>query len=694
VAKDPVCGMFVDENTASITRTVRGTTWYFCCESCAKTFEKPESEIKRLKILFVAGVALTIPIALMTYFVILPATINNYVLFLLETPVQFIVGWRFYRGTYDAFKNRMGNMDVLIATGTTAAWAYSSAITFVPGFFPVSGVYFDAAAMILTLILLGNLLEHVAKGRASEAVRRLMDLQPRMAHILRSSGEVEGDVPIESVGVGDLLVVRPGERIPVDGIVIEGNSAVDQSAITGESIPLEKATGDEVIGATINTSGLLKIRATKIGADTVLSKIVKLVEEAQMTRAPIQRLADRVAAYFVPTVVLVALGAGAGRYLLGGLPLNFAVLAFVSVIIIACPCALGLATPAAILVGTSKGAQNGILIKGGEYLETARKLEAIVFDKTGTLTGGTPSVTDIVATGGRSEEQVLQLAALAERGSEHPLGRAVLHAAEKRGLKISVPSSFKAVPGQGVVIEYGGQNFLLGNRKLNAAHDLDLRSVEPSIARLEAEGKTVMILSSEKEPLGVIGLADTLKEDAVEAVKMLQRMNIEVVMLTGDNSQTAKAIAGKLGIERIMTNVLPEQKELIIRQLQNEGQVVGMVGDGINDAPALAAANVGIAIGSGTDVAVETGGIVLIRNNLLDVVTAIKLSKATVRKIKQNLFWAFCYNVALIPIAAGALVPFFGPGVYNYLPILAAGAMATSSFGVVTNSLLLKRFKP
>jgi Cu+-exporting ATPase len=684
--------MFVEESTASITRTIRGTKWYFCCENCAKTFEKPEAEIKQLKILFVAGVALTIPIALLTYFAILPATINNYVLFLLETPVQFIVGRRFYRGTYDAFRNRMGNMDVLIATGTTAAWAYSTAITFTPTFFPVSGAYFDAAAMILTLILLGNLLEHVAKGRASEAVRRLMDLQPRMGHVLRNGGEI--DVPVESVGVGDLLVVRPGERIPVDGTVMEGSSAVDQSAITGESIPVEKAAGDEVIGATINTSGLLKIRATKVGADTVLSKIVKLVEEAQMARAPIQRLADRVAAYFVPAVVLIAIAAGAGWYLFGGLPLNFAVLAFVSVIIIACPCALGLATPAAILVGTAKGAQNGILIKGGEYLETAHKLDAIVFDKTGTLTRGTPSVTDIVTTGGYSEEQVLQLAAVAERGSEHPLGRAVLLAAEEKGLKVPEPSSFKAVPGQGVLIEYGGKTLLLGNRKLTTSRNLDLRSVEPSIGRLEAEGKTVMILSSEKEPIGIIGLADILKEDAVEAVKRLQQMNIEVVMLTGDNSQTANAIAGKLGIEKIVADVIPEQKELIIRQLQNEGKVVGMVGDGINDAPALAAANVGIAIGSGTDVAVETGGIVLIGNRLLDVVTAIRLSKATVRKIKQNLFWAFCYNMALIPIAAGALVPFFGAGVYNFLPFLAAGAMAISSVTVVSNSLLLNRFKP
>jgi Cu+-exporting ATPase len=475
---------------------------------------------------------------------------------------------------------------------------------------------------------------------------------------------------------------------------MEGNSAVDQSAITGESIPVEKSIGDEVIGATINTSGLLKIRASKVGADTVLSKIVRLVEEAQMARAPIQRLADRVSAYFVPAVILLATGAATGWYFLGGLPLNFALLAFVSVIIIACPCALGIATPAAILVGTAKGAQNGILIKGGEYLETTHKLQVVVFDKTGTLTHGKPSVTDIVPDGGHSEEEVLLLAAMAERGSEHPLGRAVLHAAELKGLNIPQASSFKAVPGQGVVVEYEGETLLLGNRKLMAQRNVDLRIVETGITELEAKGKTVMILSSEKEPIGVIGLADTLKEDASEAVTKLQEMKIEVVMLTGDNLRTAMAISGKLGINRVIADVLPEQKEEIIRGLQKEGKIVGMVGDGINDAPALAAANVGIAIGSGTDVAVETGGIVLIRDSLRDVVTAIKLSKATVRKIKQNLFWAFCYNVALIPIAAGALVPFLGPGVYDFLPFLAGGAMATSSVTVVSNSLLLNRFKP
>jgi len=691
VAKDPVCGMFVDEKTATITRTIHGMNWYFCSETCARTFEKPEVEVKRLKILVIGAILLTVPTALLTYITILPSSFNNYVLFLLETPVQFLIGWRFYRGSYDAIRNRMGNMDLLIAIGTTAAWAFSTIVTFFPAVFPASGAYFETAAIIITLILLGNLLEHITKSRASEAVRKLMDLQPTMAHVMRDGTEVE--IPLEQVKIDDIVLVRPGERIPVDGLVVEGNSPVDQSAITGESMPVEKNAGDEIIGATMNTSGALKIRATKVGADTVLSKVVGLVEEAQMSRAPIQRLADKVASYFVPAVILIATSAAIGWYALGDLPLNFALLVFVSVIIIACPCALGIATPAAILVGTAKGAQNGILIKGGEYLEMAHKLQATVFDKTGTLTQGKPTVTDIVVAGHYSDEEVLQLAAIAEKGSEHPLGRAILHAAKEKGISIPEAGSFKAVPGQGVVVNYEGTTLLLGSRKLMAQANVDLQTIETSISSLEAEGKTVMILSSANKPIGIIGLADTVKDDANEAVRQLQKMGIEVVMLTGDNPRTAKAVAGKLGIDRVVADVFPGQKEQIIKELQSEGKTVGMVGDGINDAPALAAADVGIAIGSGTDIAVETGGIVLIRDSLLDVVTAIKLSKATVSKIKQNLFWAFGYNVVLIPIAAGALVPFLGPTIYNFLPFLAAGAMATSSATVVSNSLLLNRFK-
>jgi Cu+-exporting ATPase len=684
--------MYVDESTATITRTIHGTKWYFCSDTCARTFEKPEIELKRLKLLVAAGTVLTVPIILLTYLTVLPSNVHNYSLLILETPVQFIVGWRFYRGALDALENRMGNMDLLIAIGTTAAWAYSTIVVLLPSAFPTTGVYFDTAAVIITLILLGNLLEQISKGRASQAVRKLLDLQPRMAHLIRDGTEVE--VPVESVKINDILLIRPGERIPVDGIVIDGASAVDQSAITGESMPVEKAKGDQVIGATINTSGLLKIRASKVGADTVLAKIVQLVEEAQMAQAPIQRIADRISSYFVPAVILIATGSALGWYFFGGLPVNFALLAFVSVIVIACPCALGIATPAAILVGTSKGAQNGILIKNGEYLETAHKLQTIVFDKTGTLTLGKPSVTDVIPTSNHTETEVLQLSSLVERGSEHPLGQAVIRAATEKRINIPDASSFKAIPGQGVMVEYEQRTLLLGNRKLMAEQAVDLRPVESSLSTLEEGGKSIMILANGREPIGVIGLSDTLKDDAIDTVADLKKMQIEVAMLTGDNSRTAKAMASRLRIDRVIADVLPEQKESIIREIQKEGKIVGMVGDGINDAPALAASNIGIAIGSGTDVAVETGGIVLIRNNLRDVVTAIRLSKATVRKIKQNLFWAFCYNVALIPIAAGALVPFLGAGMYNFLPFLAAGAMATSSVTVVGNSLLLNRFKP
>jgi Cu+-exporting ATPase len=653
---------------------------------------KPEAELKRLKLLATVGALLAVPTLVLTWVPIVVEPLNNYLLFLLATPVQFVVGWRFYRGAYDSLRNRMGNMDLLIAIGTSAAWAYSTMVTFLPSFFHTTAVYFDTAAVIITLILLGNLLEFRTKRKASDAVRKLLDLQPTTAHVLRNGVEVE--VPVESVEVGDLIIIRPGERIPMDGVVVDGSSAVDQSAVTGESIPVEKTPGEEVIGATINSSGLLKIRATRIGADTVLARIVQLVEEAQMARAPLQRLADTVAAYFVPAVASVAVLAGLGWYFLGGFTLNFALLVFVSVIVIACPCALGIATPAAIMAGTAKGAQNGILVKGGEYLETTGKITTIVFDKTGTLTRGKLSVTDIIPVGDHTKDEVLKLAASAEKGSEHPLGRAVVEEAENQHIELNPLSSFKAIPGEGVIAESSGQMLLLGNRRLLSQFNLDPKQIGTIVSTLEMEGKTVMILATEKEPIGVIGLADTPKEEAHEAIATLERMKIKVILLTGDNSRTAKAIAGKLGIERVVADVLPEEKENVIHQLQKGGEVVGMVGDGINDAPALAAADIGIAIGAGTDVAIETAGIVLIRNNLMDVVTAIKLSKATVRKIKENLFWAFCYNIALIPIAAGALVPLLGSGVYDFMPYFAALAMGTSSATVVSNSLLLNRFKP
>jgi len=691
MATDPICGMFVDEKTATITRAIHGVKWYFCSESCAVTFEKPEVEYRRLKRLLILSLALTVPTTLFTYVPALLYPLNNYLLFLLESPVQFVVGWRFYRGASDAIRNRMGNMDLLIAMGTSAAWVYSTVVTFAPSVFRTGWVYFETAAIIITLILTGNILEHRQKSKASEAVRTLLNLQPRHVHRIENGQEVE--VPVETLNVNDLVLVRPGERIPVDGVVTAGNSAVDQSAITGESFPVDKGIGDDVIGATVNTSGLLTLRASHVGADTVLSKIVHLVEEAQMARAPIQRLADRISAYFVPAIMLVATAAGLGWYLVGGLPLNIALLAFISVIVIACPCAIGIATPAAIMVGTAKGAQYGILIKGGEYLEMAQKVQTVIFDKTGTLTLGRPSVTDVIPMALLSSEEVLRLAASAELGSEHPLGRAVMQAAIAKGITPVEVNAFKAVPGQGVTVTKNGRALLLGNRKLMSQYHVELHEAESRISNLERDGKTVMMLSDEAQLIGLIGLADTLKEDALAAVSDLQKMGIEVVMLTGDNSRTAMAIAVKLGIATVISDVLPAQKEMTVKELQRGGKVVAMVGDGINDAPALAAADVGVAIGSGTDVAVEAGGIVLIGGSLRGVVTAVRLSKATMRKIKENLFWALFYNLALIPIAAGALVPVFGYGMYQLLPYLAAAAMGTSSATVVSNSLLLNRFK-
>jgi Cu+-exporting ATPase len=694
MAKDPICGMYVDEKTAQYKVTVRGTTYYFCSQTCMKEFMAPEVEIRRLKLSVILGVIVSVPIVFLTYvsLPLLSVTVNNYILLTLDTPIQFVFGWRFYRGTYDAIRNRMGNMDTLIALGTSAAWAYSTGVTFFPSFFPFTEVYFDTAAVIVTLVLTGRFLEHLSKGRASEAVRKLMDLQPRLAHVIR--GEKEIEIPVEQIEVGDMFVVRPGEKVPVDGMVIEGYSSVDQSMITGESIPVEKNPNDEVIGGTINKTGMLKARATKVGQDTTLAQIVKLVEEAQIGRAPIQKLADRVATYFVPAVIIIALSSALAWYFIGNIGLQFSLLAFVSVTVIACPCALGIATPAALLVGTSKGAQNGILIKGGDHLEIAHKTTTIVFDKTGTLTVGEPSVTDVIPYSKYTADTVLMLAASVEKGSEHPLAEAIEKEAASRSLQLVNPSEFEAIPGKGVKAMIQGKEILLGNRKLMTEIGVSLSKIEEKTKELEEDGKTVMFTVVDGALAGVIGAADTLKEYAANAVAELKKMGIEVIMLTGDNETTAKAIAKKLGIEKIFAEVLPQQKEVIIERLRNEGKVVAMVGDGINDAPALAKADVGIAIGSGTDVAKETGGIVLVKEDLRDVVTAIKLSRTTVRKIKQNLFWAFAYNAALIPIAAGALVPFFGAQVYNVLPFLAAGAMAFSSVTVVSNSLLLERFKP
>ena len=692
MAKDPICGMYVEEGRHALQTTRYGTTYYFCSETCLAQFQAPEKTLARLKRLVALGAAFTIPIAALTYLPIIPDhQINNLVMFVLSLPVQFVVGYRFYLGSYDALRSRIGNMDLLIGLGTTAAWVYSTTATFVPGFFPGSGTYFETSAIIITLIQTGNLLEYITKGRASEAVHRLLSLQPTMAHAIRNGSEIS--IPVEEVAVGDILLVRPGEKVPVDGRVIEGNSAIDESMITGESLPRDKHNGDEVIGATINKTGLLKIQATKVGQDTVLSQIAKLVEEAQVGKAPLQRLADRVSAYFVPAVILIATASGLFWFFVAGIGLTYSLLAFVSVVIIACPCALGIATPAALLVGTGKGAENGILIKGGDQLEEAGKINTIIFDKTGTLTKGQPSVTDIVPIGKLTEIQILGYAGAVERGSEHPLAAAVVNAAQGKRIELSDPSGFEALPGLGVKATVRGHEVLLGNLELMGKFSVPVEAYSERMMELQDQGKTMSLLALDRQPVGLIGLADTVKESSAPTIKALKKMGLDIVMLTGDNERTAKAIARTLGIDTIFANVRPSDKEEIVKKLQKGGKVA-MVGDGINDAPALAAADVGIAIGSGTDVAKETGGIILIKDDMTDVPKALELSKATVRKIKQNLLWAFVYNVALIPIAAGILVPFLGPGIYQVLPLLAGAAMAISSVTVVSNSLLLRRFNP
>ncbi|MFQ5894365.1 MAG: heavy metal translocating P-type ATPase [Nitrospinota bacterium] len=669
---------------------------------------------------------------------LLPALLfSPYTLLLLATPVQFWAGWQFYRGAWATARHLSADMNTLIAVGTSAAYLYSLVATVRPQFFTEGGLapdlYYDTAAVIITLILLGRLLEARAKGRTSEAIRKLMGLQAKTARVVRDGQEL--DIPVQEVVRGDLVLVRPGEKVPVDGVIREGFSALDESMITGESIPVEKSAGDEVIGATVNKTGAFKFEATRVGKETALAQIIRLVEEAQGSKAPIQRLADKVAGVFVPAVIGIAVLTFFVWLFLGPDPrLNYALFTFVAVLIIACPCALGLATPTAIMVGTGTGAEAGVLIRGGEALETAHKLTAVIFDKTGTLTRGEPSVTDVVAAAGFSGEGVLRLAASAERASEHPLGVAIVREAKERGLSLDEPEDFRAIPGQGIEASVGGEQVLLGTRRLLLGRGIDLEGLEAEASRLEGEGKTAMFLSAGGhaapggepqaagrlgtpggEPAlssppqqlgpersgrfrsgpvaggraaGVVAVADTLKEGSRAAVEALHRLGLQIAMITGDNRRTAEAIARQVGIDRVLAEVLPEGKAEEVRKLQAEGHVVAMVGDGINDAPALAQADIGIAIGTGTDVAMEASDITLISPDLSGVVRAIALSKRTMRTIKQNLFWAFAYNTAGIPIAAGVLYPFFR---LLLSPIFASAAMAFSSVSVVSNSLRLAR---
>jgi Cu+-exporting ATPase len=661
-----------------------------------------EAEYRKLKRKFLSGIILVIPVFLLAYWrmlglsnlVALSDKVNFYLQLIFQTPIQFWVGWQFYSGAWKTAKYKSADMNTLIAVGTSAAYLYSVLATFFPGVFAAQGlaaeVYFDTAGAIVILILLGRLLEARAKGQTSEAIKKLIGLQAKTAKVLRNGQEM--DVAVEEVVIGDLVIVRPGEKIPVDGIVKEGRSSVDESMITGESIPVEKNPGDQVIGATINKMGSFKFEAVKVGKDTMLAQIIKMVEEAQGSKPPIARLADIIASYFVPTVIGIGIITFIVWYFWGPAPaLTYAVLNFVAVLIIACPCALGLATPTSIMVGTGRGAENGVLIRGGEALETAHKLKAVVMDKTGTLTKGEPSVTDIVQWDSFTKEEILRYAASAEKGSEHPLGEAIVNRAKEENIPLISPENFRAIVGHGIEATINGRLLLMGNAKLMKDKGIALNGLGKKAEELSNEGKTPMFVAIDQSPAGIIAVADTLKLNSKEAVNALHKMGIEVAMITGDNRRTAEAIARQIGIDRVLAEVLPEDKANEVKKLQAEGKKVGMVGDGINDAPALAQADVGIAIGTGTDVAMEASDITLIGGDLRGVVTAIALSKATIRNIKQNLFWAFAYNTILIPVAAGVLFPFFG---ILLNPIYAAAAMGLSSVTVVSNALRLRRFKP
>ena len=652
-----------------------------------KEKEQREKEIKKLRITLVSSIILSSPLVLAMILSLIridvPFLHNPYFQLIIATPIQFIIGFRFYKHAFYALRSRSSNMDVLISMGTSAAYFFSLYnVFFEPT--PIGGMkdlYFEAAAVIITLILLGKYLEAVAKGKTSEAIKKLMGLQAKTARVIR--GGLEEDIPIEEVETGDVVVVRPGEKIPVDGKIIDGNSSIDESMLTGESLPVEKKAGDLCIGATINKFGTFKFEATKIGKDTVLSQIVKMVEDAQGSKAPIQKIADKVAGVFVPTVIGIAVLTFIIWFFATG-DLTKAIVSAVAVLVIACPCALGLATPTAIMVGTGKGAENGILIKGGEHLETAYKISAVVLDKTGTITKGQPEVTDIIPLGNLNKTELLKLAAITEKSSEHPLGAAIYENGKREFGTIPDPNEFEAIPGRGVKAVSGGKTVLMGTRKLMIEMNIDIDGINTILEKLEDDGKTAMLMAIDNKMEAVIAVADTLKESSKEAIEELREMGIDVYMITGDNKRTANAIAKQVGITNVLAEVLPENKAEEVEKLKKSGKVVAMVGDGINDAPALATADIGMAIGTGTDVAIEAADITLMRGDLRTIPAAIRLSRKTMRKIKQNLFWAFFYNIIGIPFAA-----------FGFLnPMIAGGAMAFSSVSVVTNSLSLKRYDP
>ena len=641
--------------------------------------EKRRKAMRRKLMLFFFGLALTIPIVVITYFLDFPE--KNLLLLVLTTPVQFIVGWHFYKGAYNSLRNRFADMNVLVALSASAAYFYSLLSTV----FSNPMVFYEASAVVITTITLGMLLEEMAVEKTGETIKKLMELQPKIAIVVRDEDETE--VPVKEVQVGDVVIVRPGEKIPVDGIVVSGHSFIDESMITGESVPVEKNVGDTVFSATVNEAGTLKFKAVKVGKETTLAQIVRLTREVQASKAPIQRLADKVVNFFVPIVIVIAAGTFAIWFFFFQNEM-LALTTLVSVLVIACPCALGIATPAAIMIGVGKGAENGVLIKDSEVLEVVKGLDTVVFDKTGTLTKGQLEVTDVVA---EDRQHVLRIAAVAEKRSEHPAGEAIVEKAQSEGIDVPEPNSFEALPGLGVAARFKQGKILAGNRALMRRHKVAVKRLEDDIERLEKEGKTVLIVANDGKAVGLLAVSDTIKEHSKVAVERLEKMGLKVVMLTGDTRRTAKTIAKQLGINEVLAEVLPAEKVEQIRKLQNEGRFVAMVGDGINDAPAITQANVGVAIGGGTDIAMEAGDIVLVKDDPRDVATSIKLSRKTLQKIKQNLFWAFFYNLLTIPLAAGVLYPSLSILVR---PEIAAATMILSDITVVGNSMLLKSWKP
>jgi Cu+-exporting ATPase len=756
---DPVCGMTIDPAKAAGTSERNGETYYFCSQGCKEKFdagtrdagespstdsthhhaaasdahhehvmaarapehtgahetsveEAQEQSYRTMmrKFWFAAAVGLPLLFLMLAEFIpawgetLMPWHRTIGILSAILTfPVLAWSGNQFFVGAWNGLRNHNTNMDTLVALGTGAAWAYSAVVVFAPGLFPAGtrGMYFEVAVIVSALILLGQALEMRAKSRSSAAIKKLLELQAKTARVIRGGKEI--DIPIEEVVVGDTVLVRPGEKIPVDGVILEGESAIDESVVTGESVPVDKKPGDAVIGSSVNKTGAFTFRATKVGKDTALARIVEMVQQAQNSKPPIGRLVDLISSYFVPSVMIIAILTFLAWFNFGHQPaLNYAIVTMVAVLVIACPCALGLATPISLMVGVGKAAEHGVLIRNGEALETASRLTTIVLDKTGTITKGKPELTDVFPLKGYSEDELLRLAAVADRRSEHPLAEAIVKGARDRGLDVGEPEEFNAIPGHGVEATIEGRRVAVGNRKLMERENVSLSEFEEGAARLADEGKTPMFVAVDGRPAGLIAVADTVKEDSIAAVRGLERMGIEVVMITGDNERTAKAIAKKVGIRRVLAEVLPEEKARQVEMLQREGspqkdrggrgaRLVGMVGDGINDAPALAQADVGFAIGTGTDVAIEAADVTLVGGSLRGVVTAIEVSRATLKNIKQNLFGAFIYNVLGIPIAAGLLYPFFG---ILLSPIIAGGAMAASSITVVTNANRLRLKEP